>query len=133
MQKKHCDVCKNGYHNYSPISLKWLEEMEKKYNCKIKHAENGGEKMIKINNKRYHVDGFCEEKKLIFEFHGCYFHGHPKDKCSKNRLDKWEETNRLNKKKFTELYDCTIKKIADLKSLGYEVIEMWECKFKNQN
>ena len=38
----------------------------------IRHAENGGE--YRIDN--YLVDGFDEKNNTVYEFHGCFWHGH---------------------------------------------------------
>jgi very-short-patch-repair endonuclease len=48
------------------------------HNYNIQHGKNGGEK--KIGN--FYVDGFCKEKKLIFEFNGEFFFYHYKSKKS---------------------------------------------------
>src|SRR4051794_18132962 len=34
-----------------------------------------GEFRIDIGDKRYKVDGYCEQSKTVFEFHGAYWHG----------------------------------------------------------
>jgi hypothetical protein len=60
-----------GYNPKSNSSRKcelWLKYLSETHNYRIQHAKNGGEKSI----GKYFVDGFCEEKKLIFEFNGDY-------------------------------------------------------------
>lgn len=49
------------------------------HNIKILHAGVGKE--VRISGVK--VDGYCTETKQVFEFHGCYYHGHPE--CFKNR------------------------------------------------
>ena len=65
----------NPAQNTSVKSLQWLEYISKSQNIYIQHAKNGGE--LKVD--KYFVDGYSEFKKTIYEFHGCFFHGH--DKC----------------------------------------------------
>ncbi len=45
-----------------------------KNNIKIRHALNGGEKVI-LGKK---VDGYSKETNTVYQFHGCFWHG-----CSK--------------------------------------------------
>lgn len=55
---------------FSAKSIIWLEWEMKKRNIKIDHAVNSCEKKIA---GKYYVDGYCEEKKIIFEFVGLVF------------------------------------------------------------
>ena len=47
-------------------------------NIFIQHAGNIGEKKVKINDKLYKFDGYCEKTNTVYEFYGNYFHGNPK-------------------------------------------------------
>ena len=53
----------------------------------IEHAHNRGEQNI----GRYRVNGFDTDNKTIYEFNGCYFHGH---RCELNDKDfnEWYST-----------------------------------------
>ena len=44
----------------------WLKYVSESQNIYIRHSKNGGEKKL----GPYKVDGYCREKKKIFEFHG---------------------------------------------------------------
>ncbi|XP_055918297.1 uncharacterized protein LOC129950379 [Eupeodes corollae] len=121
-------IPKNGYRcvdNQSTEAIKWLilEEQSRKIN--IKHAAKGREAII--NGVK--VDGFCEENKQVFEFHGCYYHGHPA--CLKHKRDEplsdKEQHDTLNYR-----YERTLAKTARLRSFNYEVIEKWSCEFETQ-
>ncbi|GBO14427.1 hypothetical protein AVEN_176726-1 [Araneus ventricosus] len=58
--------------NFSKESIEYLKYMEHTLGIEICHALNGrGEKYI----HGIHVDGYYEETKTVFEFHGCFFHG----------------------------------------------------------
>jgi len=61
--------------NYSKKALMWLLHMQQVDNCHIKHARNGREyRLPELPN--FSVDGYCEETRTVYEFLGCYFHGH---------------------------------------------------------
>ena len=49
----------------------WLKYLSFKYSIFIEHAKNIGEKQC----GKYFLDGFCDQNKTIYEFHGCYWHG----------------------------------------------------------
>ena len=67
---------------------KYISQAE---NVDIRHACNGGEVVIQINGKTYKVDGYCENTKTIYQFHGCYFHGCSScyDELTVNRLSQY--------------------------------------------
>jgi hypothetical protein len=108
-----CSICTTN--GYSKVAIKWIESISKD----IQHAENIGEYCIK--GTKYKVDGYDEKTNTIYEFHGCFWHG-----CFKCYPER-EEMNPVSKKTFGELYENTIKRIEDLKSLGYDVVEKWNC------
>jgi len=93
-----------------------------KENIFIQHAENDGEKIIKINNKKYKCDGYCNDTNTIYEFYGDLWHGNP-DKFNRDCI------NPLNKKTFGELYDETMLREKILKDYGYNLITIWESEF----
>jgi len=111
-----CNKCiTNGY---SKVAIKWIESISKN----IQHAENIGEYCIQ--NTKYKVDGYDEKTNTIYEFHGCFWHG-----CVKCYTDR-EEMNPISKKTYEELFKKTIERIEIFKSLGYNVVEKWECELK---
>ena len=64
----------NGYNPKQKTSVKcqlWLKYLSFKYSIFIEHAKNIGEKQC----GKYFLDGFCDQNKTIYEFHGCYWHG----------------------------------------------------------
>ena len=52
-------------------AVKWLSWLAETEEIDIEHARNGGEKRI----GGYSVDGFCQERNTVYEFHGCFWHG----------------------------------------------------------
>jgi G:T-mismatch repair DNA endonuclease (very short patch repair protein) len=53
----------------------WLMYKEQRDGCKILHGRNGREYRLP-ELPHLSVDGFCPEMKKVYEFLGCYFHGH---------------------------------------------------------
>ena len=90
---------RNNYRHsarYSQQAIQWLNYMSKSENINIEHAENSGE--YRINN--FKVDGYDRANNTVYEFHGCFWHGHP---CHLNAdLKKWEK----NKTKRSSYQDC---------------------------
>ncbi|XP_055908156.1 uncharacterized protein LOC129942989 [Eupeodes corollae] len=118
-------IPRKGYRlteNQSKKAIQWLIWESKLRKISLKHAANGKE--VKIAGLK--VDGFCEETQQIFEFHGCYYHGHPV--CLKHKRDdslSGDKYDTLNQR-----YQRTISKTEHLKSFGYDVVEMWGCDFE---
>ena len=117
----------------SYIALQWIKFMEYDKGIEILHAGNGREVYIGNVGK---VDGYREEieldqngeerkRKIVFEMHGCFFHGHDLD-FEPNVL------NPVSGKTMGELFEETKRKSDQLRSMGYEVIEKWECQWKSE-
>jgi len=93
------------------------------YKSYIQHAGNGGEK--KIQYIKGTVDGYCEETKTVYEYQGCFYHGC--ENCYPNRT---ERHNRLDNRQMWEVREVTREKVAKLRSLRLNVIEMWGCEWE---
>lgn len=78
---------------------------------------------LKINNKRFEVDGYDPKTNTIYEFLGDYWHGNPK-KYKPN------EINKRIKKTFGELYKETMSRIKLFEENGYNVKYIWERDYK---
>lgn len=95
---------------YSKQGIQWLSYLNQERGRFIQHAENSIHGEVRIEN--YIVDGFEEDSNTIFEFYGCYFHGHF---CSpKYDIRKWEETMRREE---------------DLRGLGYKLVSITSCQW----
>ena len=77
-----------------------------KINPKIKYYNNA--------KHYFKVDGFDRNKKIAYEFNGCFWHGCRK--CHPELVGK---------------YDKTIEKENILKALGYNVVTIWGCEWDN--
>ena len=116
------------------VAIKWLEWEAKKRGIHIHHARcgHGGERQI----LGARVDGYHEETKTVFQFHGCLWHGcekcYPEDRqglvMQKTRQGK--VITRLDTKKKPmnrkTAYELTLKRTQDLRQEGYRVVEKWE-------
>jgi len=120
--KTNCPKCARV--GFSAISIKWLETIMTAENIKIQHANNTGEFCIRdpVENRRYHVDGYHELCKTVYEFLGTYWHGDPD-------IYNADEVNTSAKKTFGELYEKTMIRIRAIERLGYKVIYVWERDF----
>jgi len=105
----------NPTDNYSIKYIKWLKYISQKCKINIKHACNGGEVAININGKMFKVDGYCEETKTMYQFHGCYYHG--------RRHCYHEQTvNEVSQYNMRYLYERTMTIDNALRSAGYNLI-----------
>lgn len=71
----------------------------------------------------YPVDSYFSETKTVFQFHGCYFHGHECVLTKSIRNKKLLETKHQKCQRTKETTDY-------IKQLGYQVIVIWECNYK---
>ena len=74
---------------------------------------------IRANGKSYKVDGYCEETKTIYQFHGCYWHGCSLcyDQLTVKRFNQYNM-------KYLSKRTMTIEQV--LKTSGYKVVTIWE-------
>jgi hypothetical protein len=123
-----CPKCRTS--NISKIADQWLKEQKKKRNIKnfITHESDNGEYQIGYGpklkyGKRAHfkVDGYDPDTNTIYEFNGCYFHGHQCQPAGKKVL---------SGRTFGDLYLNTLVKLQILLNLGYNVVTKWECKYR---
>lgn len=106
------------HRNSSLKAMDWLNSMASSFSVHIQHALNGGE--VRAGN--YFIDGFSEN--LIFEFHGCLFHGCP-------RCFNGEVFNRVTQQSMSTTYLRHLNRIKSIKSQfpNHKLIEIWECDY----
>ena len=112
IHKKGCSKCSI---NISKKELEWLDSINNPSIIK--------QFTMKIDKKIYKFDGYDPKTKTIYEFYGDFWHG------NLNIYNK-ENINQVSKKKFGELYENTMNREKYLKSLGYNIISIWENDFK---
>lgn len=103
---------------FSYKCVDWLTSIMDNNNVHIQHALNGGEYVIP--NTRYKVDGFCKDTNTVYEFHGTIYHGDPNVFRDDERCHPW------SMKTAKELYDATISREQEIRSLGYNLVTTWE-------
>lgn len=105
--KNGCPKC--GY-NVSKPELEWLDSLN--------IPEHMRQKILTINGTRYKVDAYDKHNKIIYEYFGYFWHGHP---------DYFNPTdiNPKNKKTFGELYSNTLNKINNIQNAGFQLICKW--------
>jgi hypothetical protein len=115
------------HHGYNPkakqsmMASQWLAYVARSEKIAIRHARNGGEKHV----GKYAVDGYCESEDVVFEFHGCVWHGCPKCYCRTMK-------NPYNDKYMTDLYASTKEKQEYIEKRGHRYVSIWECEFKDR-
>jgi hypothetical protein len=112
IQKKGCSKCSI---NISKKELDWLDY--------INDSSIIRQFTVKINKRIYKFDGYNPKTKTIYEFYGDFWHGNL-------NIYNSEDINQVSKKKFGELYNKTINREKYLKSIGYNIISIWENDFK---
>ena len=116
-------IPKGGYTaniKLSKKALMWLVHRERTDGCTILHGRNGREYRLP-ELPQLSVDGFCPETRTVYEFMGCYFHGHT---CQQFRdiLTMVGDT-------LAERYERTMARIEQIARAGYPVEVQWECEF----
>lgn len=111
---------------HSQKAVEWLLICEREAGRPIRQAANGREFFLPEGLK---IDGYLEaeqpnEKGIVYEFQGCYVHGCVK--CFKHNRDRKIV---YGNKSFNEALENTRSKVERMRTLGYTVVEMWECEF----
>ena len=117
--------------NHSTKAIQWLMYEENRIPKKdpspdkILHVRNGGEQCVTTSTDSYFVDGFNPATNTVYEFNGCFWHGcrtcHPGNRHAKHAVNP--------DRTMEELYRATLAKEDALRTAGYEVIVMWECRW----
>ena len=104
-------------HGHSAVE--YLDYMTHTTGNYIQHQMNAKEK--RVGRRNIAVDGFDKTTQTIYQYHGCYYHGH---EC----VDK--VYNELKKRPMAELREETKAMTTYIELLGYTVVEMWECEWQ---
>ena len=103
------------------MATEWLEWKAHEDGIHIRHQMNDTEK--RIGERQLPVDGFHGPSRTVFQFHGCWWHGHD---CN---LTKGKEMNEKRKKPMKELLKQTKANSKYIRDQGYNLVEMWECEW----
>ena len=126
-----------GWHgaqtNQSIVALEWISYLESQIPKvpgepeHIHHVRNGGEQRLVTHTDSRLVDGYDPHTNKVYEFHGCLWHGCRK--CFPYNRDTKHSVN--SDRTLNELYRNTCVKTNALRQYGYDVIEMWECQWRD--
>jgi len=105
------------------MAIEWLEWVAYKERIHIRHQLNNTEK--RIGDRKLPVDGFHAQTQTVYQFHGCYWHGHD---CALNR---GKDFNEKRKKPMAELREETKANTECIRSKRYNVVEMYECEWRD--
>ena len=133
MGEAHCTgyyVVRHRVNQYRPeLSQKvshaageWLQFRAITNGVNILHQYNHSE--VSLREDRVRVDGLVSKLKRVYQFHGCYWHGHF------YHLNKSTVTTEKGRNLMIERSTNTIKQTMYLKCLGYQVVEEYECNWK---
>lgn len=125
-------------HNQSRVALEWLYWQEETLRQRpstsaavaptIAHAGNRGEYLIDHGPlRRFRVDGFDRHTNTIYEFHGCFYHG-----CLVHFPNRLQKHPYHEGKTMGQVRQATADKITQLRDLGYNVKECWECEWQSR-
>jgi hypothetical protein len=104
----------------------WLEWEARRRGMHIRHEHNGGE--VKVGDRLLPVDGFHASSSTVFQFHGCFWHGHDcRDEASRQRDKSVSEMRGVSAR---ELFVATLEKDTYIRSLGYKLVTIWECEWR---
>ena len=114
--------------SYSNHAILWIEYEAFKRSVFIEHALNVGEKKVRAPSGRlYSLDGFYLDEntgqRFALEYEGCLYHSCGKCYPDDTVQHPFFKTSMLERRVATE------KKVAYLQSLGFTVLQMWECEF----
>ena len=101
----------------------WLIHMEQTEGKNIMHCRNGRE-YRPPEVPRISVDGYCPETNTVYEFLGCFWHGHT---CQPFR-----DVATLSGDTLAERYERTMARLEQITRAGYQVKVQWECEFEER-
>ena len=105
--------------NLSKTAQGWLGWMEFLSGNVIQTALNDRE--VRLGRHGLPVDGFDAETNTVYQFNGCYWHGHACAASNGRDIGKRDAASRLAE---------TILKRDYLEHLGYRVVSVWECDWR---
>ena len=106
----------------SKVAHGWLEWVAREKGENIRHFKNGSE--VRLGERVLSVDGFGVSTSTAYQFHGCFWHGHPCVKTAGN------VNHPHTGKAMEQLHRETLERDAYVSSLGYGLVVMWECQWQ---
>ncbi|XP_033212197.1 uncharacterized protein LOC117169800 [Belonocnema kinseyi] len=114
----------------SKKAIEWLSALERDLGIEITYGDRAREFRLPEGCL---VDGYFENievsTKVVYQFHGCYWHECPQ--CFKLNQDKKLGFDKSSES-LNDRFERTNAQTDRLRSLGYEVVEKWECSFDKE-
>ena len=107
---------------WEKTASEWIDWVAHTNSLNIRHKYNEKEK--RIGQWQLPVDGWCAQTNTVYQFHGCYWHGHD---CMQ---EKGVTQNDKNGKTMEQLQADTEKNSQYIQQCGYHLVEMWEWECK---
>ena len=107
-------------YGHGETAVQWLDWLVHSESISIQHQFNRKERRIGV--RQIPVDGYCKETKSVYQFHGCYFHGH---RCHLNN----KTFNKTKNCFMEELHRQTTETSKYIKAEGYNLVQVWECEW----
>ena len=104
---------------HGEMAVEWLDWLASTEGIEIQHQYNKGEK--RIGARQIPVDGFCATTNTVYQFQGCYYHGH---NCKLTNGKTWNQTRRCS---MADLRQETEDISAYIRDEGFNLIEIYEC------
>ena len=107
---------------WGKTASEWIEWEASQLQKHIRHKYNSKEKCI--GQRQLPVDGWCAQTNTVYQFHGCYWHGH---ECME---EQGIMKNDKNGKTMEQLRKETEINSNYIRQCGYQLVELWECEWK---
>ena len=101
----------------------WLLHNEETDRVQIMHCRKGNEYRLP-ELPRLSVDGYCPETNTVYEFFGCFWHGHT---CQPFR-----DVATLSGDTLAKQYERTLSCLEQITRAGDQLKFQWECKFEEK-
>lgn len=121
--KAGCPKCVTKH--VSTQSIAWLDSIQKSTGLHIRHLGNNSQE-FRIPGTKWEADGYCEETNTVYEYHGDFWHGHP------NYFNP-NDIHPIINKPYIELYNQTLEREQTIRSLGYNLVTIWEHEWNAKN
>jgi Zn finger protein HypA/HybF involved in hydrogenase expression len=121
LQGTGCPICARA--GFSKIANEWLNRIKSTVSPNLQTINSPkGEKRIVIGDKIFLVDGYCNDRNTVYEFHGDFWHGNPS-------IYDHTDQHPVIKKTFGELFKRTLHKELLIRNAGYNYVCVWEYAF----
>jgi len=113
-------TCNNRYNKKALILLLHMERTD---GVQIMHCRNVRNYRLP-ELPRFSVDVYCPETNTLYDFFGCFWHGHT--------CQPFQNVATFIGDTLTERYECTMSRLEQITRAGCQVKFHWECEFEEK-